>query len=88
MAKRAMNMTERLKVRLEIWVLILGILGGGGVLGLIGAIWSIPADVKAAQSRVSAVEIRIDRLEKASIENREILIRIEERVKQLQDRSR
>lgn len=79
-------MTDKVKTRLEVWVLILGILGGGGVLGLIGTIWSIPTEVKATQSRVSIVETRVEKLEKASVENKEILIRIEERVKQLQDR--
>lgn len=79
-------MNEKLKVRLEIWVLILGLVGGGSVISIIGYLFSFPTELKATQTSVKNVEFRVEKLERTTVDNREILIRIEERVKQLQEK--
>jgi hypothetical protein len=66
-------MSDRTKRNLEIAVLTLGILGGGGAIAFLSFFLGLPAELQAHTDRIHQLEMN----EKA---NRELLIRIEERL--------
>lgn len=74
-----MNMSDSLRRQIETGAAVIGLISG--VAGLLGAWFIIPY-------RVTAVETRMEVLSTNAARDHDILVRIEERVKQMQEESR
>lgn len=64
-------MGEKLRTKIEVVALIMGVVTGAG--GMFGAFYLLPY-------RMNAVEIRVERMHAQHTTDRELLLRIEERL--------
>lgn len=82
-------MTQKAKLNLELTGIVIGFFGGiGGICGLIGAFYTFPLRMEAAEKKIQAVETKMDLIHLRSQEDHELLTRIEERLIALQNEVR
>jgi len=82
-------MTQKAKLNLELTGIIIGFFGGlGGICGLIGAFYTFPLRMEAAEKKIQAVEAKVDLSNARNQEDHELLTRIEERLIALQNEVR